>query len=111
MDSPGNDPYSITGQMASGANLVAFTTGRGSVYGSKPAPCLKLTTNSQIYDRMRDDMDVDCGVLLDGRVSVQALGREIFGRLLEVASGGKTKSEEFGFGDNEFLPWRIGAVM
>lgn len=111
MDSPGNDPYSITGQVASGANLVCFTTGRGSVYGCKPAPCLKLTTNTATYRRMQDDMDIDCGVILGGEVGVAEMGQKIFQRLLEVASGAKTKSEEFGFGDNEFLPWRTDAVM
>jgi altronate hydrolase len=111
MDSPGNDPYSITGQVASGANLVCFTTGRGSVYGCKPAPCLKLSTNTATFERMAEDMDIDCGVLLNGDISVQQLGQQIFERLLDVASGARTKSEEFGFGDNEFLPWRIGAVM
>ena len=111
MDSPGNDPYSVTGQVASGANVVCFTTGRGSVYGCKPAPCLKLTTNTALYERMQEDMDIDCGVLLSGQVTLQKLGQQIFRRVLEVASGSKTKSEEFGFGDNEFLPWRIGAVM
>lgn len=111
MDSPGNDPYSVTGQVASGANVVCFTTGRGSVYGCKPAPCLKLTTTTALYERMSEDMDIDCGVLLSGKATLDELGRQIFERVLEVASGSKTKSEEFGFGDNEFLPWRIGAVM
>lgn len=111
MDSPGNDPYSATGQVASGGNVLCFTTGRGSVYGCKPAPCLKLTTTTDLYQRMNEDMDIDCGVLLSGKISMQKLGQQIFGRVLEVASGAKTKSEEFGFGDNEFLPWRIGAVM
>lgn len=111
MDSPGNDPYSITGQVASGANLVCFTTGRGSVYGCKPAPCLKLSTNSETFRRMRDDMDFDCGILLEGQMTVQAMGEKIFDRVLAIASGERTKSEEFGFGDSEFLPWRVGAVM
>jgi altronate hydrolase len=111
MDSPGNDPYSATGQVASGGNVICFTTGRGSVYGCKPAPCLKLTTTTALYERMEEDMDIDCGVLLSGKTSLQTLGRQIFDRVLEVASGSKSKSEEFGFGDNEFTPWRIGAVM
>jgi altronate hydrolase len=111
MDSPGNDPYSATGQVASGGNIICFTTGRGSVYGCKPAPCLKLTTNTPLYEKMSEDMDIDCGVLLSGKSSVQKLGQQIFKRVLEVASGSKSKSEEFGFGDNEFVPWRIGAVM
>jgi altronate hydrolase len=111
MDSPGNDPYSATGQVASGGNIICFTTGRGSVYGCKPAPCLKLTTNTPLYEKMKEDMDIDCGVLLSGKTTVQKLGQQIFQRVLEVASGDKSKSEEFGFGDNEFVPWRIGAVM
>lgn len=111
MDSPGNDPYSATGQVASGANIICFTTGRGSVYGCKPAPCLKLSTNTALYEKMSEDMDIDCGVLLSGKTTVQKLGQQIFQRWLEVASGSKTKSEEFGFGDNEFVPWGIGAVM
>jgi altronate hydrolase len=111
MDSPGNDPYSATGQVASGGNIICFTTGRGSVYGCKPAPCLKLTTNTPLYDKMSEDMDIDCGTLLSGKTTVQKLGQQIFQRVLEVASGSKSKSEEFGFGDNEFVPWRIGAVM
>jgi altronate hydrolase len=111
MDSPGNDPYSATGQVASGGNVICFTTGRGSVYGCKPAPCLKLTTTTALYERLKEDMDIDCGVLLSGKVTMQKLGRQIFERVLEVASGSKSKSEEFGFGDNEFTPWRIGAVM
>jgi altronate hydrolase len=111
MDSPGNDPYSATGQVASGANVMCFTTGRGSVYGCKPTPCLKLTTTSALYERMKEDMDIDCGVLLSGKATLAKLGQQIFKRVLEVASGSKSKSEEFGFGDNEFIPWRIGAVM
>jgi altronate hydrolase len=111
MDSPGHDPDSATGQVASGGNVLCFTTGRGSVYGCKPAPCLKLTTNTPLYEKMKEDMDIDCGVLLSGKTTVPKLGQQIFRRVLEVASGSKSKSEEFGFGDNEFVPWRIGAVM
>jgi altronate hydrolase len=111
MDSPGNDPYSATGQVASGANVLCFTTGRGSVYGCKPAPCLKLATNTPLFEHMSEDMDIDCGVLLSGKTDLQALGEQIFRRVLEVASGSQTKSEEFGFGENEFQPWRIDAVM
>jgi altronate dehydratase len=111
MDSPGYDPVSVTGQVASGCNLVCFTTGRGSVYGCKPAPSLKLATNTPMYQRMEEDMDINCGLIVDGQSSVQELGEKIFNRLLEVASGSPTKSESLGFGDNEFLPWQIGAVM
>jgi altronate hydrolase len=111
MDSPGYYPVSVTGQVASGCNLVCFTTGRGSVYGCKPAPSLKLATNTPMYQRMEEDMDINCGLIVDGQSSVQELGEKIFNRLLEVASGSPTKSESLGFGDNEFLPWQIGAVM
>jgi altronate hydrolase len=111
MDSPGYDPVSVTGQVASGCNLVCFTTGRGSVYGCKPAPSLKLATNTPMFQRMEEDMDINCGLIVDGQSSVQELGETIFNRLLEVASGSPTKSESLGFGDNEFLPWQIGAVM
>jgi altronate hydrolase len=111
MDSPGYDPASITGEVASGSNIVCFTTGRGSVYGCKPAPSLKLATNSTMYNRMSDDMDINCGAIVDEGVSVEEMGQRIFDRLLEVASGSKTKSEAQGMGDNEFIPWQIGAVM
>ncbi len=110
MDSPGYDPCSITGQVASGANLVCFTTGRGSAFGYKPAPSIKLATNSSLYRRMTDDMDINCGDVLDG-VSIQDKGAEIFEQILAVASGTRTKSEQLGYGDNEFVPWQIGAVM
>jgi altronate hydrolase len=111
MDTPGYDPVSITGQVAGGCNLVCFTTGRGSVYGCKPAPSLKLATNSAMYQRMEEDMDFNCGEIIDGTSSVQAMGEKIFQRLLELASGSPSKSEALGFGDYEFVPWQIGAVM
>jgi altronate dehydratase len=111
MDSPGYDPCSVTGQIASGANLVAFTTGRGSVSGYKPTPCVKLATHSEMYDRMAEDMDINCGDIITDGVSVEDKGREIFELFLRVASGEKTKSEEMGFGGVEFVPWQIGAVM
>ena len=110
MDTPGYDPVSITGQVAGGANVVCFTTGRGSAYGCKPAPSIKLATNSAMFHQMRDDMDINCGDVIDG-VSVADKGREIFETILRVASGDKTKSELLGYGDNEFVPWQIGAVM
>ncbi|HEV2557735.1 MAG TPA: altronate dehydratase family protein [Microvirga sp.] len=110
MDTPGYDPVAATGQVAGGANLIAFTTGRGSAFGAKPAPSMKLATNSDIYRRMIDDMDIDCGTILDG-VAVEEKGREIFEKLLKVASGERTKSEELGYGDAEFVPWQIGATM
>lgn len=111
MDSPGYDPASITGQVASGANLVCFTTGRGSVYGNKPCPSMKLATNSTMYARMSEDMDVNCGVIADGDASVEEVGTEIFEKFLAVASGEPSKSEAQGLGDAEFIPWQVGAVM
>jgi altronate hydrolase len=110
MDTPGYDPVAATGQVAGGANLIAFTTGRGSAFGCKPAPSLKLATNSDIYRRMMDDMDINCGDILDG-ISLEEKGKEIFETLLKVASGEHTKSEDLGYGDLEFVPWQVGAVM
>ena len=111
MDSPGYDPMSITGQVASGATVICFTTGRGSVYGCKPSPCIKLATNTAMYQKMQDDMDINCGQIIDGALSVQQMGHRIFEEILAVASGKKTLSEELGFGDNEFAPWMVGAQM
>ena len=110
MDTPGYDPVSATGQVAGGANVLCFTTGRGSAYGCKPTPSIKLATNSDMARRMADDMDVDCGDVLDG-VSIADKGREIFDRILAVASGEPSKSEALGYGDAEFVPWQIGATM
>ena len=110
MDTPGYDPVAATGQVAGGANLLAFTTGRGSAYGCKPTPSFKLATNTDIYRRMIDDMDIDCGEVLDG-VSIETKGKQIFDALLKVASGERTKSEQLGYGDVEFVPWTIGATM
>ena len=111
MDSPGYDPVSVTGQVASGANVVCFTTGRGSVFGCKPVPSLKLATNSPMYNRMTEDMDINCGEIIDGTMNVQEMGSIIFQKILAIASGQLTKSEEFGFGEYEFAPWKIGAVL
>ena len=111
MDSPGYDPASVTGQIAGGCNLVCFTTGRGSAFGSKPAPTIKVATNQTLFDRMPEDMDINAGDILDGRSSVEAKGREIYETFLRVASGETTKSEAQGLGDHEFVPWQIGAVM
>ena len=110
MDSPGYDPCSITGQVAAGANMVCFTTGRGSAFGYKPAPSIKLATNTDLYQRMEEDMDINCGDILDG-VSIREKGDSIFEEVLEVASGKRTKSELLGYGDHEFVPWQTGAVM
>ncbi|MFE1599236.1 UxaA family hydrolase [Methylobacterium sp. ID0610] len=110
MDTPGYDPVAATGQVAGGANVLCFTTGRGSAYGCKPTPSIKLATNSDLYRRMQDDMDLDCGDVLDG-VSIEEKGREIFEMILRVASGERSKSEQLGYGRNEFVPWQIGATM
>ncbi|HET7717573.1 MAG TPA: UxaA family hydrolase, partial [Bauldia sp.] len=110
MDSPGYDPVGVTGQVASGCNVICFTTGRGSAFGFKPAPSIKLATNSDTYFRQEEDMDINCGDILDG-VTIEEKGREIFEKVIAVASGEKSKSEELGYGDNEFVPWQIGAVM
>ncbi len=111
MDSPGYDPVSATGQVAGGANILCFTTGRGSVFGCKPAPSLKLATNSSLWRRMTDDMDINCGTIVDGEESIQESGKKIFELILKTASGQKTKSEALGIGDDEFEPWKIGATM
>jgi altronate hydrolase len=110
MDTPGFDPVCATGQVAGGSNVMCFTTGRGSAFGCKPTPSIKLATNSDMYRRMIDDMDVDCGEVIDG-VSIEQKGEEIFRKVLAVASGERTKSEDLGYGDLEFVPWQIGAVM
>ena len=111
MDSPGYDPASITGEVAGGCNLVAFTTGRGSTYGCKPSPCIKIATNTEMYDRMQDDMDINAGKIVTEGASIEAVGQEIFNLLLAVASGQKPLSEQHGLGDHEFIPWQIGATM
>jgi altronate hydrolase len=111
MDAPGYDPMGATGQIASGANLVVFTTGRGSCFGAKPAPSIKLATNSTMYKRMADDMDINCGDIMEGTVSVEQKGEEIFRMIIDVASGHKSKSEALGVGNEEFVPWMIGAQM
>ena len=111
MDTPGYDPVSVTGMVAGGANVVCFTTGRGSVFGCKPTPSLKLATNSDMYSRMYEDMDINCGRVVDGEEDIDSLGREIFELILRTASGEPSKSEAFGFGDEEFVPWQVGAVL
>jgi len=111
MDTPGYDPVSATGQVAGGANVICFTTGRGSVYGCKPSPSIKLATNSLMYRHMSEDMDINCGEILDGGKTVQEVGEQIFRRIIEVASGSRSKSEEHGFGEDEFAPWVLGPTM
>ncbi|MDT6963111.1 altronate dehydratase family protein [Cupriavidus sp. SZY C1] len=110
MDSPGYDPVAATGQIASGANLICFTTGRGSMFGSKPAPTIKLASNSPMYRRLEEDMDINCGLVLDGELSVAQMGERIFAHILRAASGEPTKSELLGLGDHEFVPWHVGIV-
>jgi altronate hydrolase len=110
MDTPGFHPCSATGQIAGGANLIAFTTGRGSCFGAKPVPSIKLATNTPMYNRLAEDMDLNCGTILDGDSTVLEMGRVIFDEFLRVASGGKTKSEMLGLGDHEYVPWNIGIV-
>ena len=111
MDTPGYDPVSAPGQVAGGANVICFTTGRGSCYGCKPAPSLKLATNTPMYDRMKDDMDINCGEIVDGTATLEEVGQRIFKMVLDTASGKKSKSEEYGYGDDEFAPWHFGATM
>ncbi|TQM02017.1 UxaA family hydrolase [Pseudonocardia kunmingensis] len=111
MDTPGYDPVSVTGIIAGGATVMCFTTGRGSVLGTKPTPSIKLATNTEMYERMSGDMDVNCGVILTDGESVEAVGERLFQFILDTASGRKTFSEELGFGQEEFVPWQLGAVM
>jgi altronate hydrolase len=111
MDTPGYDPVSATGQVAGGANLICFTTGRGSAYGCAPSPSLKLATNTALWQRQQEDMDINCGEIIEGAVSVQEMGQRIFDMVLATASGEPSKSERHGYGQNEFVPWQVGAVM
>jgi altronate hydrolase len=111
MDTPGYDPVSATGQVAGGANLICFTTGRGSAYGCAPAPSLKLGTNTELWQRQADDIDLNCGEIVDGTASVDEMGERIFRLMLRTASGESTKSECHGYGQNEFVPWQLGATM
>ena len=108
MDTPGFDPVSATGQIAGGANLIAFTTGRGSCFGAKPSPSIKLATNSNLYERMNEDMDINCGAVIDGEKNIEEMGKEIFEEFISFASGKKTKSEVLNLGRHEFAPWQIG---
>jgi arabinonate dehydratase len=110
MDTPGYDPVSMTGIVAGGANVCVFTTGRGSVFGCKPAPSIKIATNTPLYQHMEGDMDINAGVILEG-ASVEQVGRQIFEEILAVASGKKTKSEINGVGEEEFAPWSIGPTL
>ncbi|MFN9193687.1 MAG: UxaA family hydrolase [Pseudomonadota bacterium] len=111
MDTPGYDPVSATGQVAGGANLICFTTGRGSAYGCAPSPSLKLSTNTALWRKQQEDIDIDCGGIVEGLETVDEAGERIFRLMLETASGRRTKSELHGYGQNEFVPWQLGAVM
>jgi len=111
MDTPGYDPVSMTGLVCGGCNIGVFTTGRGSVYGCKPAPCIKVATNTALYNWMQDDMDINAGTILDGAETVEQVGRRIFEKIIAVAGGEKTKSELAGIGDEEFAPWILGPTF
>ena len=111
MDSPGYDPVSVTGQVASGANVICFTTGRGSCFGCKPVPSLKLSTNTTMYEKMIEDMDINCGTIIEGKEEIEEVGKKIFELVIATASGSSTKSELNGYGDEEFNPWQVGVVM
>jgi altronate hydrolase len=110
MDTPGYDPVSVTGIIAGGATVVCFTTGRGSVFGAKPTPSIKLATNTEMFDRMPDDMDLNAGRIVDGTATIDQVGQEIFDLIIDVASGRQTVSEELGVGQEEFVPWNFGTV-
>jgi galactarate dehydratase len=110
MDTPGYDPVAVTGQVAGGCNIICFTTGRGSVSGFKPAPCIKIATNDVMYAHMEEDMDINCGGIVGGEETIEAAGIRIFEKIVEIASGGRSSSEIFDYGDNEFVPWPLGAV-
>ena len=111
MDTPGYDPVSATGQVAGGANMIVFTTGRGSAYGCAPSPSLKLSTNTALWTKQEEDIDLNCGGIADGNASVDEIGEQLFRLMLDTASGAKSKSEQHGYGQSEFVPWYVGAVM
>ena len=111
MDTPGYDPVSATGQVAGGANMICFTTGRGSAFGCAPSPSLKLATNSALWQRQQEDIDINSGEVIDGTCSTEAMGERIFDLMIRTASGEASKSELHGYGQSEFVPWQVGAVM
>ena len=111
MDTPGYDPVSATGQVAGGANVICFTTGRGSAFGCAPSPSLKLATNSALWHRQQEDIDINCGEIIDGMCSTEIMGERIFDMIIQTASGQASKSELHGYGQSEFVPWQVGAVM
>jgi altronate hydrolase len=110
MDTPGYDPVTVTGQVAGGANLICFTTGRGSAFGFIPTPSLKLASNTALWQRQEEDMDINCGEIIDGTATIEEMGERIFRLMLDCASGKKSKSELHGYGQNEFVPWQLGVV-
>ena len=111
MNSPGYDPVSVTGQVASGANIICFTTGRGSCFGFKPTPSIKIATNTNMYKKLEEDMDINAGTIMDNEKSIEEIGNEIFNKIIAVASGEKSKSEINGYGDDEFNPWIIDPTL
>ncbi len=111
MDTPGYDPVSVTGHVAGGANIVCFTTGRGSAYGCKPSPSIKLATNSALFQKQEEDMDINCGLIVDGKATIDEVGQQIFDLILKTASGQRSKSEQWGYGEDEFAPWVLGPTM
>ncbi len=110
MDTPGYDPVTVTGQVAGGANLICFTTGRGSAFGFIPTPSLKLASNTALWQRQEEDMDINCGEIVDGTATIEEMGERIFRLMLDCASGRKSKSELFGYGQNEFVPWQLSVI-
>ncbi|WP_062016319.1 UxaA family hydrolase [Aureimonas sp. AU4] len=110
MDTPGYDPVAVTGQVAGGCNVLVFTTGRGSVSGWKPVPTIKVATNTPMFEHMSEDMDFDCGGIVTGAETIEAAGRRMFEQILATASGERTRSEIYDYGDNEFVPWQLGAI-
>ena len=111
MNSPGYDPVSVTGQVASGANIICFTTGRGSCFGFKPTPSIKIATNTNMYNKLEEDMDINAGTIMDNEKTIVEIGKEIFEKIIAVASGEKSKSEINGYGDDEFNPWIIDPTL
>ena len=110
MNTPGYDPMSATGQVAGGANIICFTTGRGSAFGCAPAPSLKLATNTALWNRQQDDMDINCGTVVDQGSDIHQLGREFYEMIIRCASGEPSKSELYGYGQNEFVPWQLSVI-
>jgi len=110
MDTPGYDPVSATGQVAGGANLICFTTGRGSAYGCAPTPSIKLATNTALWERQSDDIDLNCGQVLEGKTTIRELGAILFQQMLGIASGQRSRSEIHGYGQNEFVLWQLSVA-